>query len=920
VDTKRADRNGKVRCPECGVHIDVERDDDSDDGIQSRAGSVPAAARGERRSRRHHEDDESPAPRQKDSSVGLLIGLGVGIGLVVLLVVGGVIGAVVYVARDSGAAVAAEPAVAVVDVEAAAPVELPAKEPIRPGAPGGDGAGKAGTLPLKELKEASVFIKATTPTMWATGSGFVVRSQGDTVYVVTNHHVVTPPKEEAAGGAPPGFGPFLPRPPLMPRPPRIPRPPRLRRAMGNEGAGNHPVADLTAIFRSGTAQEQSAKAVIVGDDADADLAVLKVVGVRDTPRPIDCERVPDLQETMKVYAFGFPFGEELDPKNGNPAITVTPGSVSSLRRDRNELKEVQLDLNLNPGNSGGPVVDEQGALMGVAVAKIKNSNIGFAVPVHKLQRLLEGRIDDPESIQTVAVAGGTEVHAVVRANDPFGKLRSPVVLYGLADEVKMPRKGVNGWDGLAGARSSDVKIDGTKGVAVLALTPPAQGELRVRVQVIFRKDGKIINGEPKELTVTKLGAAPPGPPAVGPINPVNPVHPPAVAPRPASRPKGEELTRLLADLKAADEEVRQRAASTLQQAPPRERLDEVRKGLQGLLTSKDDATRIAGVQALAACDPKEAAPALAKLLDDQTPAVRQAVAKALKELKDPRSAEALAARLPVEPLSVLDALKAMGPAAEKAVIPYLDDKYAGPTRFWAFNVIGEIGTAASLPALEAVTGPDTLHSKGVLEAVRERVPLAKEEWAKALDDLKSADANVRRKATRRIAATPPIEERRADVVTRLETMLIDQLPEARTAAARGLARWGGKAAVPTLAKRLEGFDPGFHAAVMEALGEVKGDEAASAIARRVPDVHDRGKAVQVLKAMEPAVAEKALLPLLNDANVFTRCEAIKVLADVGGRESLAPLAKLAADNNVFYSRLAIDAEASIKDRIGDDKK
>ena len=318
---------------------------------------------------------------------------------------------------------------------------------------------------------------------------------------------------------------------------------------------------------------------------------------------------------------------------------------------------------------------------------------------------------------------------------------------------------------------------------------------------------------------------------------------------------------------------------------------------------------------MTACDPKEAAPAIAKLLNDPVPAVRQAVINALKELKDARVAQAVAARLPVDGLGVVDVLKGMGPAAEKAVIPYLDDKYAGVTRFWTFNIIGEIGTAASLPALEKVTGPDTLHAKGVIDAVRERVPLTKDEWPQALDDLKSADAAQRRKATRRIAATPPSEDRRADVGSRLESLLNDQSGEVRTAAVKGLARWKGKEALPILVKRLEGFDPGFHAVVIDALAELKGDEAATAIARRVPDAFDRGKAVQALKTFDSLVAEKALLPLLSDTNVFTRCEAIKVLADVGGRDSVAPLEKLEKDNNIFYSKLAEEGLARIQDRL-----
>src|SRR5262249_16707542 len=156
------------------------------------------------------------------------------------------------------------------------------------------------------------------------------------------------------------------------------------------------------------------------------------------------------------------------------------------------------------------------------------------------------------------------------------------------------------------------------------------------------------------------------------------------------------------------------------------------------------------------------------------------------------------ARLPTDPLSVLDVLKAMGPGAEKAVLPFLDAKYAGPTRFWALNVLKDIGTAESLPALKAIQGPDTLHAKGVIEAVGERLPLAKDEWAKALEDLKSADAALRTRAARRIAATTPVDDRKSDVVSRLEVVLNDQSAEARVAAAKGLGHWGGKKTIPTL--------------------------------------------------------------------------------------------------------------------------
>jgi S1-C subfamily serine protease len=276
-----------------------------------------------------------------------------------------------------------------------------------------------GTLPLDELKAASIYVKVKAGNIGASGSGFVVRAQGDAVYVVTNHHVIDPHAEpdDTAGQQNPPQNPFpgLPTRPGNPFPnmpgPRFPRPPRF--PFGFEPGAGHPKvvqmaaleqgqpdlpqssAEIWVVLRSGTPQEESLKAVLVADDKTADLALLKATGVKNLPQPIDWKRKPKVRETLPVVAFGFPFGSSLDLKHKNPAITVTKGNVSALRLDGGELSEVQLDLDINPGNSGGPVVDESGALVGVAVAKIKSTRIGFAIPLRKLERLLEANLDKP---------------------------------------------------------------------------------------------------------------------------------------------------------------------------------------------------------------------------------------------------------------------------------------------------------------------------------------------------------------------------------------------------------------------------------------------------------------------------------------------------------------------------------------------
>jgi S1-C subfamily serine protease len=223
---------------------------------------------------------------------------------------------------------------------------------------------------LRDVKNATVFVKVDAGDVGGSGSGFVikVKRDGPTAYVVTNHHVIAPELDDADE---PG-----------PRRGRFPlRPPFARRLAQ---------PTITLVFWSGTPRERSAPASIVLDDAERDLALLQVTGVQDLPAPIPLVRNPGVGETMPVFLFGFPFGDALALHQGNPAITVGKGSVSSLRlNDRGEVARIQIDGDLNPGNSGGPVVDAKGRLVGIAVAKVRNTRIGLAIPPADLIAMLE---------------------------------------------------------------------------------------------------------------------------------------------------------------------------------------------------------------------------------------------------------------------------------------------------------------------------------------------------------------------------------------------------------------------------------------------------------------------------------------------------------------------------------------------------
>ena len=118
---------------------------------------------------------------------------------------------------------------------------------------------------------------------------------------------------------------------------------------------------------------------VVGADADTDVAVVQVDGDHLTPAEFgDSDR---LKVGQPVLAIGNPLGLP-----GGP--TVTSGVVSSLQRnirlgDGDGLQVIQTDAAVNPGNSGGPLVDLQGRVIALNAATIPYAEgIGFAIPIN----------------------------------------------------------------------------------------------------------------------------------------------------------------------------------------------------------------------------------------------------------------------------------------------------------------------------------------------------------------------------------------------------------------------------------------------------------------------------------------------------------------------------------------------------------
>ena len=107
---------------------------------------------------------------------------------------------------------------------------------------------------------------------------------------------------------------------------------------------------------------QKFPATIVTTDPLNDLALLKADFAPGGVLPL-AEARPELLQD--IYVAGFPFGMGV-----SSTVKVTKGIISSLTGFGNNFSEVQIDAALQSGNSGGPIVDEAGNVIGVAVAKL----------------------------------------------------------------------------------------------------------------------------------------------------------------------------------------------------------------------------------------------------------------------------------------------------------------------------------------------------------------------------------------------------------------------------------------------------------------------------------------------------------------------------------------------------------------------
>ncbi|HWO47653.1 MAG TPA: trypsin-like peptidase domain-containing protein [Solirubrobacterales bacterium] len=264
---------------------------------------------------------------------------------------------------------------------------------------------------------------------------------------------------------------------------------------------NHVIEGASKVTVKLGDSEKTYDAEVVGTDPGTDIALLKVEAPKGEIQPLTLGRSSDLEVGDPVVAIGNPFG--LDR-------TVTSGIVSALQRDIQAPNGfsishvIQTDAAINPGNSGGPLINAEGAVIGInaqiATGGGGNGNvgIGFAIPIDTVRAEIEALKTKGEVEHAfIGISGGTITSELSKAlNLPVseGVIVQSVVKDGPADKAGIEAGGteaqINGEQVRLGG-DIITEVDGEKLKSMDELVEIIQShEPGDELQLTFLRDGQ----------------------------------------------------------------------------------------------------------------------------------------------------------------------------------------------------------------------------------------------------------------------------------------------------------------------------------------------------------------------------------------------------------------------------------------------
>ena len=201
---------------------------------------------------------------------------------------------------------------------------------------------------------------------------------------------------------------------------------------------NNHVIDNAQRVEVTLADKHKYKATVVGVDKQHDLALLQITAPDLVPATLSESN--GLVVGQRVYAIGNPFGL---------SGTMTRGIISAIRsigvQSGSPIEDaIQTDAAVNPGNSGGPLLNSRGEVIGIttliaSAGADQSAGIGFAIPINTAKAVLDdfakyGRVRRP-SLDVVTLPIGPDIAQQIGLPADYGILIERVIPGGAADKA-----------------------------------------------------------------------------------------------------------------------------------------------------------------------------------------------------------------------------------------------------------------------------------------------------------------------------------------------------------------------------------------------------------------------------------------------------------------------------------------------------
>jgi hypothetical protein len=582
---------------------------------------------------------------------------------------------------------------------------------------------------------------------------------------------------------------------------------------------------------------QTVPCKVVAQDSEHDLAVLHIDRHGLAVLPLADSDTVELAEEVRVV--GYPLSDVL-----GSSVKITQGSVAGIAAKRRG-RAFQIDAMVNSGNSGGPLLNGRGAVIGVVNAQlvgIQIFKVGFAVPVNYAKSLLT---QHHIPFQTAAAAGA--------------KLDGPALAKRVVPSVALVTMSCSGGDFSAPGRPAlnfHGVLDRRKHPqpAEDAASPPTDSSERDDGQLIVDEHGEISHATGQVHLPCLLG----------------PLGTVAIDSLPANGEKTwqreEMLTITVSRRGSHDPLAGLRPPGFLDAEPP----------------------PYAGTLFWGRPEPQFHYPALQRIsYTADAPKGTTVVIHKRLELKA------------VEHSGTSPRLELNGRGET------IFDLEAGVPQKITFSgkfTMREDGRVLQVPVTllcERASELAPTTPNPAPPATDQTTPVAVPENAASattrlngfLTDLRAADRDWNRcfQALEGLSLMGPIESRRDEVAEVLNNYLAEKNYSACSSALRAIQTWGTRRNLPALIHLLNSSESdSIRQRAIEVLARSGDQRAAAAIAQRVKDPSDRAAALRALRTLGHA-AEDAVIAMLADQDPAVRDEARKLLGEIGGAKSIEAL-------------------------------